>query len=155
MNILFKRIYRFGDKLEDRVRRKLSHYPITYAFVGGMGIIIFWRGIWHSMDYLVEFFSRDPLMVTTGADATAIWWDGPLSIVVGTILLLMSGLFVTSFIGNEIIISGIKGEKRLAEKTEQEIEDDAARDAQMMREIDQIVKRLDEVEKKIEASTKL
>jgi hypothetical protein len=30
-------------------------------------------------------------------------------------------VFVSNFIGNEIIISGLKGEKKIAEKTEKEV----------------------------------
>ena len=53
---MFKSIYRlidsFFDKLEDVVRGKLSKHSIIYAFIGGSGIILFWRGIWHSADWL-------------------------------------------------------------------------------------------------------
>ena len=50
-----------------------------------------------------------------------LWWDGPLSVLIGAVVLLMSGVFVSNFIGNEIIISGLRGEKKLAERTEKEV----------------------------------
>jgi hypothetical protein len=49
------------------------------------------------------------------------WWDGPLSLALGTGITLVTGLFVSNFIGNEIIISGLRGQKKLVEKTESEI----------------------------------
>lgn len=104
-------LYTFCDKLEDRIRGKLSRRPIFYAFVGGLGVVLFWRGIWHSMDYLMEyFFVEFP------------WWDGPLSLVIGTSILLLSGVFVSTEIGNEVIISGLRGEKKTVDKTQDEIE---------------------------------
>ncbi|HBP00408.1 MAG: hypothetical protein UU48_C0004G0061 [Candidatus Uhrbacteria bacterium GW2011_GWF2_41_16] len=118
MNILssfLKKIYTATDQFEDKVRSKLSHYPIIYAFVGGAGIIIFWRGVWHTMDEIIGWFSSEEIIDFP-------WWDGPLSILIGTVLLLTVGLFVSSFIGNEIIISGLKKEKKLIEKMEEEIE---------------------------------
>lgn len=141
--MLFKKLYNLGDKLEDKIRGKLSHYPIIYAFIGGAGIIIFWRGIWHSIDFLVDF------IVTNGQPA-AVWWDGPFSIFLGATLLLLVGLFVTSFIGNEIIISGIKGDKRIAEKTEIEIKQDILLDIKMQDQISEIAKSLAAVRKCIE-----
>ncbi|EKD43291.1 MAG: hypothetical protein ACD_72C00358G0002 [uncultured bacterium] len=142
--MLFKKIYQFGDKLEDRVRGKLSHYPIIYAFVGGSGIIIFWRGIWHLMDFLVEYVH------TNGQSVQLPWWDGVLSIVLGATLLLLVGLFVSSFIGNEIVISGLKGEKKIVEKAEQEIERELVLDTELQVEIREITKRLERVQKILE-----
>ena len=37
--MFYKKIYNFGDRLEDKARGRLSHYPIIYAFIGGTGII--------------------------------------------------------------------------------------------------------------------
>jgi|SRR3989344_1387454 len=96
------KIIRFFDKLENRVREKLSHYPVLYAFIGGVGLVLFWRGVWHIADDI---------------NLTSI-----MSIIVGFVILLTTGIFVSEFIGNKLIISGLVGEKRLAEKEESEIE---------------------------------
>lgn len=53
------------------------------------------------------------------ADSAGI--GGFASATLGVALLLLIGLFVSFFVGSEIIISGIKEEKRTDEKTEQEI----------------------------------
>ncbi|OGH65875.1 MAG: hypothetical protein A3B90_03165 [Candidatus Magasanikbacteria bacterium RIFCSPHIGHO2_02_FULL_41_13] len=119
---MWQNIYIFFDKLEDRVRGRLSRKPIGYAFLGGIGIVFFWRGVWHTTDMLMfRFFSLVPLDGMTQLYELP-WWDGLLSLGVGTLMLLMSGLFVSNFIGNEIIISGLRGEKKTVDKTEEEIE---------------------------------
>ena len=51
MNYVFKKIFRFFDKLEDHVRIALSHYPIVYTIIGGFSIVLFWRGVWMTADY--------------------------------------------------------------------------------------------------------
>jgi hypothetical protein len=146
MNIMiFRQIYHYGDKLEDKVRGKLSHFPIRYAFLGGAGIIIFWRGIWHTVDFLVAMLSSDNPTALTGYP----WWDGPLSLFIGLSLLLLIGLFVPSFIGNEILISGLRGEKKITEKTEQEIKADVALDVRMEKDMKEIERRLDGIEIKL------
>lgn len=116
---MFKRIIKFFDKLEDRVRGGLSHNPILYGFLGGVGVVLFWRGVWHTADY----FSYILLQRNEGSSTLDMisLSDGLISIIIGTILLLITGLFVSSFIGNEIIISGIKGEKKINERTEEEL----------------------------------
>jgi len=126
---MFKVVYRFFDKLEDRVRGALSHYPILYAFIAGSGIVLFWRGVWYSADvfmpkfilWLNQFFPGLPLYD----------WDGPLTILLAVLLLLLTGVFVSQFLGNEIIISGLKGDKKVVEKTEDEIK----KEAQAIREL--------------------
>lgn len=110
----------FFDRLEDSVRGHLSHFPITYAFCGGIGIVLFWRGVWHTADYLMLTL-RNNIGISSIDLSSELWWDGPLSFLIGTFLLLISGLFVSNFIGNEIIMSGLRGEKKLSEKTETEV----------------------------------
>ncbi|MDE2311900.1 MAG: hypothetical protein KGJ93_02290 [Patescibacteria group bacterium] len=118
---IYKALYGLGDKLEDHVRGYLSHYPIIYALVGGTGIVIFWRGVWHTADYIMAMATAGSLGISSTDLSLGVWWDGPLSILLGAALLLMTGVFVSNFIGNEILISGLKGEKKIAEKTEKEV----------------------------------
>jgi len=94
-------IRRFFDKLEDKVRGRLSHIPIVYAIIGGAAHVLFWRGVWHLAD-----------------DYGLSSWG---SIIIGTLVLLGTGLIVASFIGDSIIISGIKHGKKVTEKTEKEV----------------------------------
>lgn len=101
MHYLHRIVY-FFDKLEDRVRARLSRTPILYAFVGAVGIILVWKGVWEVAEYFTIL-------------------DGVGSIVLGTVILLMTGLMVSFFIGDTIIISGLKREKKIADKTEKEV----------------------------------
>jgi len=120
LSFMFKKIEKVFDKLEDGARGWLSRHPILYAFVGGAGVVIFWRGIWHTTDYITYLFvtSRGNNSISL---AQEVWWDGPLSILFGSLILLITGVMVSSFIGNELIISGIRKEKKIAEKTEEEL----------------------------------
>lgn len=97
---------RFFDKLEDKVRAALSRRPIIYTLIGGVAIVLFWRGVWLIADEL-------PFMT------------GFVSLIISVAVLLLSGLFVSFFIGEEIIISGLKKERKLFEKTESEIKTEA------------------------------
>ncbi len=116
------KIIKFFDKLEDKTRAKLSRMPVLYALLGGIGIILFWRGVWHLAD--------------------SINLNSLISASLGVSILLITGAFVSSFIGNRLIISGLNGEKKLAEKTEEEIKTEE-------NEIQSIKKTLDRVEEKI------
>lgn len=116
------RILHFFDRLEDKVRAKLSHTPILYAFLGGIGVVLFWRGVWHLAD---------------NYDMSAI-----MSIIIGSVILLITGAFVTTFIGSRLITSGLLGEKKLMTKTKKEIETEET-------EIQKIQNSLDRVEEKI------
>jgi len=121
---MVKKIFTFFDKLEDYVRINLSHAPIVYALVGAVGIILLWKGVWEVAEVIPGLF-------------------GIGSIVMGVIILLASGLLVSFFIGDSIIISGFKKEKKLVERSELDIlkaEHDAAK---------QIIEKIDHLEKDI------
>jgi hypothetical protein len=117
-----KNIIKFFDRLEDRIRGRLSHYPIVYGFLGGIGVVLFWRGVWHISDEL-------------NLSSVA-------SIVIGSIILLITGVFVSTFIGNKVIISGLVGEKKLSEKAEKEIQSEAL-------ELEDLQDTLKKVEQKV------
>jgi septal ring factor EnvC (AmiA/AmiB activator) len=63
--------------------------------------------------------------------------------VIVTIILLASGLFVSYFIGDTILMSGMKGEKKLADKTEREIREEEL-------ELKKIQATIKEIEKDVE-----
>jgi len=132
---MFKKIINFFDKMEDRNRAWLSRRTILYSFIGGVGVVLFWRGVWHLWDFITASMAND-------YSQTSVWWDGPLSIVIGVLLLLPIGLWVPAFIGNEVIISGLKKEKKIAEKTEEEVKTEVS-------EIEEIKEKLEDIEEKI------
>jgi len=99
-----KTITRFFDRMENRIRGFLSRYPIIYALIAGVGVVSFWRGVWETSDLM-------------GVSPQA-------SLLFGFLLLLSTGVLVTGFLGSRIIISGLRGEKKLEEKTLKEIEEE-------------------------------
>lgn len=123
-----KKIVKFFDKLEDKVRGKLSHYPILYALVGGVGVVLFWRGVWHTAD-----------------DMNVGSFD---SFIFGSFILLMTGVFVSAFIGNRLIISGLIGEKKLSEKEVSEIQSEEKQLRDLQSTLNRIEKKLEELENK-------
>jgi hypothetical protein len=107
MKKLFNSIVNYFDKAEDKVRMRISRYPIFFALVGGFAIVEFWRGVWQITDYfLLESFN----LPIEG------FWSNIISIIIGTGLLLITGLYVSLFISDSVIISGIKKDRKDFEK---------------------------------------
>lgn len=115
---LFKNIYHYFDKLEQKLRHKLSHWPILYALIGSIGVVLIWRGVW----MIADDFGM----------------PGLVSMVLGVMISVITGLFVSFFVGDKIIISGIKREKRIDEKTEAEIKKEEISLAEIKKEIEEI-----------------
>lgn len=127
---MIKKIKEFFDKLENKIRRKLSCYPILYAFIGGIGVVLFWRGVWHIAD--------------------DINLSSSISFVIGAIILIVTGLFVSEFIGKKLIISGLVGEEKLAEKEEEEIQTEETQLKNLQNTLSRLEKKLEHIDKEIE-----
>lgn len=125
---LWKKIFIFFDKKEDKVRGYLSKRPILYAFIAGVAIVLFWRGVWMTAD-MFSFLS------------------GPVSIFISVIVMLMSGVFVSYFVGDVIIISGLTKDKKIIEKSAEEI----IKEEEV---IDRIEEKLDFLDSKLEKHLK-
>jgi hypothetical protein len=127
---MHKNIFKFFDKLEDKTRARLSRTPLLYAFIGGVGVVLFWRGVWHI------------------ADEVSISSYG--SIIIGSVILLITGAFVSTFIGNRLIISGLNGEKKLAEKTVDEVKSEEDEIESIRKTLLRVEQKVDEIESKID-----
>ena len=125
----------FFDKLEDRIRLALSHRPILYAFVGGVGVVLFWRGVWHTADLF-------PILT------------GPVSILISILILLATGLFVSFFVWDDIIIAGLKEEKKISDKTEEEIKKEGLAIRNIGKDVDGIKETLGEMQGVIDKISK-
>lgn len=101
MRKILNAIHKVLDDIEKKARIKLVHHPLVYALIGSIGIVSIWRGIWHVSD-----------------DWGVSSWG---SLIFGISITVLTGLFVSFFIGENIIISGLSKEKRIDEKTEEEI----------------------------------
>ena len=118
---MIRSLIKIFDKIEDRVRVRLSHFPILYGIIAGASIVLFWRGIWHTAD-----------IIESWGGIWSIIFSGPGILVLSTLVLLVTGLLVSSFIGNHIIISGLKKEKKLIDKTETELMTEASELSQVL-----------------------
>lgn len=116
---MIKGFFEFFDKLEDKIRGSLSHYPVAYAIIGGIGIVLFWRGVWHMADDIALSSFE--------------------SILLGATILLATGLFVSFFVGENIIITGIRRERKLMDKTESELKEEV----HDLREIKEEIKKIE------------
>ena len=119
---MWKSVLTYFDKLEDRVRNKLSRKPILYAVIGAIGIILIWKGVEDT--------------------AESIGLTGLFAFFTGLGILLLTGLLVSFFIGEGIIISGLKREKKVVEKTENELKEEQEK-------VDRIAIELSHIEKEV------
>lgn len=94
-------IVRFFDRLEDIIRSWLSRRPILYGLIAGIGAVLFFRGVWILFDEM-----------KVGSVA---------SIALSLVILLISGVFVSHFVGDQLVLSGLKKEKKIIDKTEDEV----------------------------------
>ncbi len=129
-----RRLIKFLDKAEDRTRGHLSRVPIIYAVVGGVTIVLFWRGVWNLSDSLELMggfwgFVFNPLV----------------SLIFSILILLGSGLFVSFFIGDRIILSGLRHEKKVEEKTESEVREEEAMIVNLNTKINEMKRELEEI----------
>ena len=142
------KIRAFSAKYEEKMRIYLSHHPQLYALVVGIGIVIFWRGVWHTVDFMHTYIVTFNGNMTTDSLSGA-WWDGPLSFAVGIIILFAAGAFTSSFIGNELILSGLKREKKIAQKTETEIKGEEEFIGDLKQELEVMTEKVGELEREV------
>ena len=88
-------------QIEERARSYFERFPFVHAFLGGVGVVLFWRGTWE----LVDQMRIDPVV----------------SIIIGSLLLGSIGLFIHTFVGNAIIIKNVEKDKQMTKKAEHEI----------------------------------
>lgn len=131
---MFKKIFIYFDKLEDHTRGRLSRFPILYTLIGAIAIVLFWRGVWHTAD----------ILESRGGFLGLILYE-PVSILIVIIILLITGLFVSNFIGDAIIVSGLKQQKKINEKTEKEVEDSEITLNKIQESIKDIKDEVDEI----------
>lgn len=72
------------------------------------------------------------------------------SVFIGTVILLLTGVFVSAFIGSRIILSGLKGEEKIVEKAEKEIKVEESQIDQIETTLEKVEKELKEVRSEIE-----
>lgn len=136
---MFKKTINYFDKLEDRTRGKLSKFPIIYTFIGGVAIVLFWRAVWNTADMLHE----------RGGIIGFLFYE-PVNMVIVVVILLSTGLFVSYFIGDTILISGLKQQKKIYEKTEKEVKEEEATLGEIKNALQEIKKEVDQIKDTVE-----
>lgn len=125
---------KFFDRLEDKARASLSRVPIVYAMIGGVTIVLFWRSIWEVADILYML-----------GGVWSIIFDPVISLFLSTLVLLFTGIFVSFFIGDRIILSGLKHEKKIEEKTEEEVREEDVLIHVLNTKIDKLTREVEEM----------
>lgn len=135
-------------KLLTRFHIFLSHHSYLYALIAGIGIVLFWRGVWHTVDVFHLLLNQYHL--TGSLDlGNQPWWDGPLSFVVGCMLLYATRAFISSFIGNELILSGLRTEKKMTREADTELKTEMGAITDIKEEINTITNALGDLEEEI------
>ncbi len=122
---IFNKVNYFLNCIGSKFRHQLSHFPLVYAFLGSIGVVLIWRGIWHIADN----------MKMSGLSSLS--W--------GIFISITTGLFVSFFVGDKIIITGIKEEKRIDEKTEDEIKNEEISLTEIKRDLKEIKEDIEEI----------
>lgn len=119
-------------QIEERARTYFERIPFVHAFLGGVGVVLFWRGVWEIADRM----RIDPIA----------------SIVIGSLLLGAIGLFLHTFVGNAIIIKNVEKDKRMTKKAEHEIasvEKDVKKEEVTLDQLSAKIDRLEQVVREV------
>ncbi len=107
--------------------------------IGGVAIVLFWRGVWHTAD----------ILQAKGGILGFVFYE-PVNMIIVAIILLATGLLVSVFIGDTVLMSGLKHQKKIADKTEKEIEEEEAQLASIKAAVKEIKKEVDEIRDAVE-----
>lgn len=144
----------FGLKrITNKIKAWLSHHPLLYALLGGVGVVLFWRGVWHTVDYIM-LLAQASATHTSISLVTNLWWDGPLSLALGSFILLSTSAFVFSLIGNEIIITGLQSERRQLAKTSGVIHNESKEIDELRQAFANVSTKLEHLKRDVNKKTK-
>ena len=118
--------------IEERARVYFERLPFIQAFIAGIGVIIFWRGVWEFLD-------------TQGISPIG-------SVVIGILLLGSVGVFIQTFIGNTIIIKNVKQEEKMEKKELEKVEGEVGIEEvtvqALSKKLDLLMQKVSEIESK-------
>ena len=120
------KLFKIFDKLEDKIRANLSRRPRTYALIGSIGIVLLWRGVW----MIADDFGLSGL-------ASAIF---------GIIILSSIGLFVSFFVGSEIIIKRHQSGKKNRRKNRRRNQKESVSLNHIKSDLEEIKNKIDKIQ---------
>jgi hypothetical protein len=107
--------------IENSARKFFERFPFTHALLAGIGVVLFWRGVWESSDLIMI----DPVA----------------SFLLGIAIMGGTGLFIQTFVGNTIII------KKVEKEINKEIEKEETTLKELSIKIDELNKKIDSLNK--------
>jgi hypothetical protein len=125
-----KPITHFLLRIENKARIFFERFPFTHAFLAGIGVVLFWRGVWEIAD-----------MSGIGP------WE---SMIVGGLLLGCIGLFIHTFVGNAIIIKHVETEYKIEKKTKVDVTNVGNEIEKEEVILEHLVVRLEQIETKLD-----
>jgi hypothetical protein len=102
--------------------------------------------VWHTADILMEKGAE--MYIYDGSKFGKFmyyFFYEPNTIIWTVLLLLLTGLFVSTMIGDRIILSGLKHEKKVDEKTEEEIREEEQQIVLLNKKVSEISKDIEEI----------
>lgn len=141
-----RKLIKLFDRLEDYTRAHLARHPYWYALFGGIAVVLFWRGVWGTADILAGRYNTDQHTII---DSNFLKWFfyEPNQIIFSIIALLLMGLMVSVFVGDRIIISGLRKEKTIEERTEEIVSEEVITLKHIRDEIRELKKEMEEMKK--------
>ena len=114
--------------IEEKARKYFEQFPFLQAILAGIGVIVFWRGIWEGLDQ-------------TGVSPFA-------SIILGIIILGAVGVFVQTFSAHSILFQEVYTEdleeRKIMKELAKEENTESISLAEISIKLDQIMKRMEE-----------
>ncbi len=127
----YKHILNFFDKLEDSIRFQFSRHPVPYSIVAGVFVVLFWKGI-------EDTANMYPAL------------SGPILIAISVPVLLVTGVFVSFFIADRVILSGLKKETRIIRETEVELREEDTLLKTVAEKVNEISKEVHKLEERLD-----
>lgn len=99
---------------QQKLKEKLRGHHVLYAFLGGIGLVMFWHGIWEGLNII--YLKAEGWLKYLGHPVT--------SLIIGSLILVLTGLFVFELVGRDPKVFEEKINKRLEEleRLEKELE---------------------------------
>lgn len=123
---MFKKTISFFKRLGNKIRSRLGSRPVLYAVIAAIGIVLLWRGIWMIAD--------------------DIGVSGWMSAAAGSAVLLITGVFVSAFIGNRVLLTSLGDQKKMSRQEQKCMELDLKHEHEA---IDAISESLEDIKEDI------
>jgi hypothetical protein len=101
-------------------------------------MVTFWRGVWHTAD----------ILMAKGGFWGFIFYE-PITIIWTAVIMLLVGVFASFFIGENIVLSGLKHDKKVFEKTATEVAEEESEIVDVTEHITIIEKELARLSEKV------